>query len=66
MNNTYPSQRQSLAGLDDFVAAGMNGFTTLNELAGSERALQNQLEHAKRTVGQIGGSGEILASYSYD
>ena len=45
-----PSQRKSLAGLDDITAAGMNGFSTLQDLATKFKntELKDQLERGKR------------------
>ena len=45
-----PSQRRSLAGLDDVTASGMNGFTTLQSLARrfNENEIVASLEQSKR------------------
>jgi hypothetical protein len=47
-----PSQRKSLAGLDDTTAEGLNGFKTLENIVsnflGHKRHFLDRLEHAKR------------------
>ena len=47
-----PSQRRSLAGLDDITAAGMNGFSfldkTVKDISGNNCALVSKLEKGKR------------------
>ena len=45
-----PSQRQALAGLDDVTAAGMNGFSTLSQVAENmkEKDVVKALEKGKR------------------
>ena len=45
-----PSQRKSLAGLDDTTAAGMNGFATLQKIAKqyNEKSIDASLEQSKR------------------
>ena len=45
-----PSQRKSLAGLDDTTAAGMNGIATLENIASkyNEKAIEASLERSKR------------------
>ena len=45
-----PSQRKSLAGLDDMTAAGMNGFTFLQQIAAKFKSndIRGRLEGGKR------------------
>ena len=68
LKNIKPSQRRSLAGLDDTAAAAMNGFDKLQEVAKSFKFSGDNLEKGKRylkTHYQLHCSDESSEIYSH-